>query len=271
MSAAPARTVRRSWQLICASILLCTLAFNLTFFLQELFLVIPKALTPGLYPTLFHNNHTWMGNNPVAGLLQGTGALADLASGLLFAGLLAVSANRSVTIRLFLFWMAYQGFYLALPQFVIGAFVPANDVGMAMTYLGLSARAKQAATLIAFLAMAGIGFWLARQFVRLIATSAETATGAARMGFVFRSAVLPALVSVLVLVPFREPRDLIEVLLLPLIVMTSGMLWVQCGAWFALPATPTGRANPSVSIPLGALLIVLAVFQLVLRPGIRFY
>lgn len=271
MSASPTYTASRNWRLICASILFCTLAFNLTFFLQELFLVIPKALTPGLYPTLFHNNHTWTGNNPVAGLLQGTGALADLASGLLFATLLTRSANRPVTIRLFLFWMAYQGFYLALPQFVIGAFVPANDVGIAMAYLGLSARAKQAAALAAFLATVGIGFLLAKQFVRLIATSAETTTGAARTGFVFRTAVLPALMSVLLLVPFREPRDLIEVLLLPLIVMISGMLWVQCGAWFVPPATAAGRASPSLAIPFAVLLIVLTVFQLVLRPGIRFY
>ena len=87
--------------LVISSALLCTLAFNLTFFLQELFLVIPKALTPGLYPALFHNNHTWTGSNPIAGLLQVTGALADLGSGLLCAVLLAKSLNRSLTLRLF--------------------------------------------------------------------------------------------------------------------------------------------------------------------------
>ncbi|WP_157123717.1 hypothetical protein [Allosphingosinicella indica] len=36
------------------STLLATLAFNLVFFVQELFLVLPKALTPGLNPTLYH-------------------------------------------------------------------------------------------------------------------------------------------------------------------------------------------------------------------------
>jgi hypothetical protein len=57
-------------------VLLYTLAFNLTFFIQELFLVVPKALTPGLRPTLFHNNHLWQGEHPLASLFQGTGALA---------------------------------------------------------------------------------------------------------------------------------------------------------------------------------------------------
>lgn len=261
----------RDWRLSASSALLCTLAFNVTFFLQELFLVIPKALVPGLHPTLFHNNHTWTGHDPVAGLLQGTGALADLASGLIFAALLARSENRPLTLRLTVFWMAYQGFFLALPQFVIGAINPANDVGMAMAYLGLFSATKHAAALVAIIAMAMLGFWLARQFVRLIGTSAETATDAARLAFVFRGATLPALVSVLLLIPFREPRDRVEVLLLPLIVMTSGMLWVQIGAWFTRPAAETERPAPALAIPFAALLIVLAIFQLVLRPGIRFY
>jgi hypothetical protein len=43
-----------NWKLTVTSALLYTLAFNLIFFIQELFLVLPKALTPGLRPTLFH-------------------------------------------------------------------------------------------------------------------------------------------------------------------------------------------------------------------------
>ena len=68
--------MRQSWRLVVSSTLLYTLAFNLTFFIQELFLVVPKALTPDLRPTLYHNNHLWQGENPIAHLLQGTGALA---------------------------------------------------------------------------------------------------------------------------------------------------------------------------------------------------
>src|SRR5262245_25411231 len=61
------------WNLTLRSALLYVLAFNLTFFIQELFLVLPKALTPGLHPTLFHNNHQWEGVHPLANLFQGTG------------------------------------------------------------------------------------------------------------------------------------------------------------------------------------------------------
>jgi hypothetical protein len=70
-----------TWKLTINSALLYALAFNLTFFIQELFLVLPKALTPGLHPTLFHNNHSWQGDNPLASLFQGTGALAIFLTG----------------------------------------------------------------------------------------------------------------------------------------------------------------------------------------------
>jgi hypothetical protein len=53
------------WRLTISSTLLSALAFNLVFFVQELFLVVPKALTPGLHPTLYHNNHHWTGDNPL--------------------------------------------------------------------------------------------------------------------------------------------------------------------------------------------------------------
>jgi hypothetical protein len=65
-----------NWKQTISSALLYTLAFNLTFFIQELFLVLPKALTPGVRATLFHNSHSWEGENPLTSLFQGTGALA---------------------------------------------------------------------------------------------------------------------------------------------------------------------------------------------------
>src|SRR5450432_3248120 len=127
-----------NWKLTIASALLYALAFNLTFIVQELFLVIPKALIPGLRPILFHNNHTWTGENPLASLFQGTGALAIFVTGLLCALLLRRRPPRSVGVRLFLIWMTYNGFLQSLPQVVIGSVEPENDVGMAMNYLHFS-------------------------------------------------------------------------------------------------------------------------------------
>jgi hypothetical protein len=58
------------WRPAIVSALLYTLAFSLTFLIQELFLVLPKALTPCLRPTLLHNNHSWEGEHPLAALFR---------------------------------------------------------------------------------------------------------------------------------------------------------------------------------------------------------
>lgn len=125
------------WKLTITSALLYALAFNLIFFIQELFLVIPKALTPGLRPILYHNNHNRTGENPPASLFQGTGALAIFATGVICALLLKFRPARSAR-RLFLIWLAYNGFLQSLPQVVIGSVEPENDVGRAMTLVGIA-------------------------------------------------------------------------------------------------------------------------------------
>ena len=264
------RRVSWDWTLVLGSVLFCALAFDLTFFFQELFLVIPKAMLPGVHATLYHNNHGWTGSDPRVELLQGTGAIADLVIGLLFCALLAGASQRSTTTKLFLFWMAFQGLYQCLSQVVIGALVPGNDVGRALKYLEFGGGAKIAIAVLALIAMIAAGIWLMRMAIHLVATAAETASGGARLGFIFSAVSLPALVSVLVLIPFREPRNIVEVAILPAIVMLSGVIWIQAGAGFGPVSSQPARPAPSLAIPAGALLLVMAFFQLVLKPGIAF-
>ena len=252
------------------SVLFCALAFNLTFFIQELFLVIPKALLPGVHATLFHNNHDWTGNDPRVELLQGTGAIGDLVVGLVFSALLTRAAQWSITARLFLFWMAFQGLYQFFSQMVIGTILPQNDVGRALTYLGFSSSMKWVTGLLALAAMIAAGIWLMHKAVALIATNSETANAGARLSFIFRAVTLPALVSVLLLIPFREPRNIVEVMLIPVIVTVCGVIWIQASAAFGPVSLQPARPAPSFVIPLAALLVVLAFFQFVLRPGIAF-
>jgi hypothetical protein len=264
--------MNRGWdkELMLASALYAALAFNLVFFLQELALVVPKAMLPGVHAILYHNNHTWTGMPPLAELLQGTGTLADLALGLAFAALLARAGARPIGLRLFFFWMAFQGLYQGLSQVLIGTVLPGNDAGMAMSYLGIEGTARIAVAIVAVLAMAAAGVWLMRQLLRKIATEDESARGMSRLGFALRTVTLPALVSVLLLIPYREPRNIIEVAVLPLIVVTSGLIWIQASTWFGPRSDNTARGTPDLLWPVVALAIVLAVFQLVLRPGVAF-
>jgi hypothetical protein len=261
-----------NWKLSIGSALLYTLAFNLVFFIQELFLVVPKAFTPGLRPTLFHNNHNWEGGSPLVGLLQGTGALATFLTATVCVGLLRRGWGRSSTSRLFLIWMAYNGYFSSLPQVVVGAFVPANDVGMAMTYFGISPALKTAAAMVALVAMPLLGVWLTRPLLSVAEDPGEIATGTARTGFVFRVATGPAVAAIALIIPFRVPRNWIEVVMVPVVVTFIGIVWMQATAWLLRDVDARGDSrNMSVARLAGAAVALLLMFQLVLRPGIRFY
>jgi hypothetical protein len=267
--AAPARWDRR---LSAQSAILYALAFNLVFFIQELFLVLPKALTPGLRPILYHNNHSWEGDNPLAALFQGTGALAILLTGLGCAVLVWRVRTRSTALRLFLVWMAYHGLFQSLPQAMVGALSPSNDVGMAMDYLAMGAAAKTITALVALAAMAAAGLWLTGPLLGLAPSAGELASAGRRSLFILRTAVLPALAAIPIIVAFRVPRELAEVVAPPIAVTILGLAWIQANAWRAAGARPGGFSAARPVFPLlGALLVLLLVFQLVLRPGIPFY
>ncbi len=265
------RTLPWNWKLTAASALLYTLAFNSIFFIQELFLVLPKALTPGLRPTLFHNNHTWEGEHPMAGLFQGTGALATFLTAITCVLLLRRGSGRS-SVRLFLIWMAYNGFFQSLPQVIIGAVNPGNDVGMAMDYFELSTTAKTVAAFVALVAIPAAALCLTRPLLCLAEDPAYVADARARTRFVFQVATLPALAAIVLIIPFRVPRNLIEVAALPVVVTLIGIAWMQAGAWCIRDVKAGGSwGKGSIAYPLAAVAMLLLVFQLVLRPGIRFY
>jgi hypothetical protein len=240
-----------NWKLTLTSALLYTLSFNLIFFTQELFLVLPKALTPGLRPTLFHNNHTWEGEHPLAKLFQGTGALATFLTAIACALLLRRASVRS-PMRLFLIWMAYNGFFQSLPQVIIGAVNRRNDVGMAMDYFGLSSITKTIAALVALIAIPAAALYLTRPVLCLAEDPADVADARARTRFVFQVATLPAVAAIELIIPFRVPRDLIEVVVLPVVVTLIGIAWMQTGAWRISDVKVGGSwGNGTIAYPLG--------------------
>ncbi len=259
------------WRLALASALLYVLAFNLTFLIQELFLVLPKAFTPGLRPTLFHNNHTWDGANPLARLFQGTGALATMVAGVVCASLLS-RANGAAATRLFLFWMAFSGVFMALPQVVVGALSEQSDLGMCMAYFGLGVGGKAIAALAALAAIPLAATWLGGLLQARFARPDQLSSARRRKRFMLNAVTLPALLALPAITLFRIPREWIEVLAVPVVVTAAGVVWMQAGAWRATSRPCHGIAEPpSLGWPVGASLCLLAVFQLVLRPGVHFY
>lgn len=260
---APAARGASPWPPI-GSVLACTLAFNLSFFWQELWLVVPKALTPGLSPILFHNDHDWTGSAPDVELLQGTGALATLASGLVSLVLLSAVRRWPVTGRVFLWWLALQGLFQSLTQFAIGSLLPRNDVGRALSYFGIEGAARMGVLGASLLAMAGAGIGLAACAPPSLA--APQASGTRNFALAL---LATALACVLLCVPFREPRDAIEVVLIPAVVNVIAIGWVVFGAG-VVRREDRAWERPEGRWPLLALLALLVVFQVVLRPGVRF-
>lgn len=264
---------RSPWNLslTLASSLAFALAFNLMFFVQELFLVIPKALTPGLKPTLFHNNHDWTGTNPLAELFQGTGAVATLIVGLTLLLWATRRSPGSAGARLVVVWAGLLGVLSALLQVLIGTAVPQNDVGRAMTYLGLHPFAKFSACVAAVMVMALACGMAAPIFLSLV-PGAETQGPRGRARTMFRYAVLPALGAVALVIPFRAPGPLVELLFPPVVAAVTASVWLQAWAWGAprapAPAVDLRWAAPVLAV---ALAVLLGVFQVILRPGVHFF
>ena len=257
---------RMGWQPIIHSTLAFILAFNVTFFIQELFLVLPKAMVPGLTATLFHNNHEWTGSDPIAELYQGTGCLAILASGLIFSLL----AARRVKPSYFVLWMAFNGLFQALPQLVVGAIVAGNDVGRAYDYLGIGTIGESLMALVALVAMPVAGIWLGRQFLSAAWEQGQLGSFCCRFAFLLRTAGLPTLAALPVIILFRVPREIIEVLAPPILVPLFGYGWVQLAAFYPGGARARGVRPEKVTVLLIAVAALLAFFQLVLRRGITF-
>lgn len=269
-AAAPPSSPVWNWRLIALSTLLYVLAFNLVFFVQEVFLVWPKALTPGLSPVLYHNNHNWTGDNPVANLLQGTGALAILIAGLVAGLWVQRRRNRPGAVHLFGIWIAYSGLFQSLPQGVAGAIFPPNDVGRAMDYLGFGPIALMIAALASMAAMIAASIWLLRPMLSL-ADADTSARPDGRSLFILQAATIPAALGTLLILPFRVPGSLDQVVIVPVAVAVLGIFWMQAAAWRVRPAAlsqPITRF--AFAMPLAALVAVFALFHLVLRPGVAF-
>lgn len=267
----PAR-VTPAWVLMVNSAVIYALSFNVVFFIQELCLVVPKAMTPGLQPTLFHNNHTWSGDNPLAALFQGTGALAILITGLICLALLPVLRQRSPVVRLLVIWLAYHGLIMGLAQIPIGAFLPQSDVGMAMDYLGWSNTAKSAFALLALISIVVVALWLTRFVLELAAAPGAVSTATRRNQFVLKVATSAGLLGTLLIIPFRVPREMAEVFGPPIIVAIAGISWMQAGAWIRRSGLAFSGPIRTIAWPMVILLLVVfALFHLVLARGIRFF
>lgn len=253
--------------LVINSAVLYALAFNLVFFIQELFLALGKRWL-GLDAWLYHNNHNWEGYHPMEGLAQGYGASAIFILGiicLLVARRLRVSSHWS---QLFMLWMAFQGFAQSLPQFITASVAPDTDTGQAFAYLRINNAVGVLISIASIILMLMTSMAYSSYLLRLAPSMHFTGTASARFGYIWKIALAASLIGVLMIIPFRiMPWNRAAA---PLFVTLAAVPMIFANAWnvrtrYVVNNEVNGRI---LAWPIALLVILLIIFQLVLSRGV---
>ena len=253
------------------AVVLYVLAFNLIFFVQELFLVLPKVAIGGMRPTLFHNNQTVGIEHPAIGLTEGGGAVAIFIVGLIFVGVFMKLRTSTSVFKWFALWMAYHGLVQSIPQVTLGVIDPGLDFGEAMTYLNIGEPLGIIFSIISNIALVAVGLLITRPLLEMAPSTMLIASPGRRTKFILQVGMLITLLGAILIIPFRIPP--LELATGPFIIAFFAMPWALANAWRVTDVQAIGNAaNERISwVAIGLTVILLAVFQLVLAPGIRFY
>lgn len=250
------------------SAMLYALAFNLIFFIQELFLTLGKRWL-GLKAVLYHNNHNWFGEHPKERLAQGYGALAIFIAAIVFLIIARAMKNSKHWMQLFFLWLSFQGFAQSLPQFITAFMAPDTDTGQAFNYLGLSQTTGLIISIISIIFMLSIGAMFSKYLLQLASSMITTESAKARFGFIFRVGVLASIIGIIIIIPYRiMPWERATA---PVFVTLLSMPMVFANVWNVKPLVPVNNdVNKKILFtPVIFLIILLLVFQLVLAKGVE--
>jgi hypothetical protein len=261
--------VINGWTVAINSAVIYALAFNIIFFVQELFLALGKYWL-GLRAVLYHNNHNWYGSHPKDALAQGYGALAIFILGIILAIVFFSMNNERRWMKLFVFWLAYQGLMQSLPQFGTASVARDTDTGQAFNYLGWSEATGTLLMIVSFLLVIIISVSCSRLLLKMAPSDIHSQTPALRFRYLFRIAFLAGIMGIALIFPFRVPP--MDRALAPVMVTMFSVPWIFANAWRVKhTATVNNEVNSKVlALPIMLLVILLLVFQLLLRPGISF-
>ena len=258
----------RGFALVINSAVLYALAFNLIFFIQELFLALGKRWL-GLRAVLYHNNHNWYGEHPMDDLAQGYGAVSIFITAIICFIIARAMKNSQHWIQLFFLWMSFQGFAQSIPQFITAFMAPDTDTGQAFTYLGLSQTTGWIIAIAGIVSMLLIGCFFAKYLLQLAPSSSITEYAGPRFGYLFRIALLASVIGIILIIPFRiMPWERASA---PIFVTLLSIPIVFTHAWKINPLTPINNdVNKKVLLlPVIFLIILLLIFQLILAKGVE--
>lgn len=243
------------------------IAYNIAFLVQELGLVVPKAFVPGLDPVLYHNNHNYTAADPIHALMQGGGFVALIIMALICSTLLQRDPPRHAGARLLLAWLTFWAWVMALIQLPSAMLDPGNDLAIAFDYLGYSSTIQ---VLLGIVGLVGIPVATRAIVPDFLAVGPQPVNRPTRR--LLRIVLLPALLGLPMIALFRLPGDLGRVIVNPAIMTGVGIFWLMAWAWIVRPdertVAPARNFSPIPWRWVAATAVLLAFFQLVLRPGI---
>ncbi|MBT8300846.1 MAG: hypothetical protein KJO63_05910 [Maribacter sp.] len=246
------------------------LAFNIIFFLQEVFLVLGKKAL-GLQSFLYHNNHTWVGEHPMTSLMQGSGALAIFLIGLICLAIFQFIRNSGSIWKLFLFWMAFNGLIQSIPQVIIGYLNPGTDVGQALVgYLKLSEPLLISLSIVSAIAMALLCIWFGKLLLEFAPADTVLNHPKVKLKYIRYIAVGAAIIGSIFVVPFRILP--MGQAVTPFIVSAFSIPWIWAAAAHSRPIrhTPNNINEKVAWSPVLLLLLLLIFFRWILVPGLEF-
>jgi len=252
------------------SAVLYAIAFNLIFFIQELFLVLGKKAI-GLKSVLYHNNHTFEGEHPMVSLMQGSGALAIFLTGLICLAIFRSIPYSKSTWKLFVLWLAFHGLIQSIPQVLVAPIAPNTDVGEALvSYLGFSETILITLSIISAVAQVLICIWFSKPILEFLPTDVDLDNPKVKIRYIQLIAVGAAFIGSVLIIPFRVLP--MSQAITPFIVFIFSIPWV----WSAAASSKTYGKNPN-SIndkihltPIIGLVLLLLFFQMVLASGVEF-
>jgi hypothetical protein len=257
-----------AFALVINSSVLYALAFNLIFFIQELFLALGKRWL-GLKAVLYHNNHNWYGDHPKDDLAQGYGALAIFITAFLFLIIARTIKDSKHWLQLFFLWMSFQGFAQSVPQFITAFMAPDTDTGQAFIYLGLSQTTGWMIAIFSILFLLFICSLFSKFLLQLAPSDLLTENARARFGYLLRIALLASVIGIILIIPFRiMPWNRA---MAPVLVTLFTVPMIFAHAWKLKPFVSVHNdVNRKLFLlPIVLLVVLLLVFQLILAKGVE--
>lgn len=98
---------------------------------------------------------------------------------------------------------------------------------MAMDYLRLTPAVKAAGALLALAAIVATAIWLTRPLLELAQHPGDITNAGGRTRFIFHVATLPALIAIPLIILFRVPGTIDQVVIVPVAVTVIGISWIQ--------------------------------------------